>query len=174
MQEILVRVFKLNVDGQPGEDWRRQINKNRRENDLVMVLHTSCNRIVHVETKGGQSQGNAEKQFRMLKKWMELHHGAFLTNSVYVPILAKHKNTGTAPLCDGFKLDIDTEDVDFDHWWNDFQYLVDPIPPQASQEEFEYLVKRLLMNSSLVLTSLAQQLSQNTPESFLIILRYMV
>eukprot|EP00092_Neocalanus_flemingeri_P012618 GFUD01013599.1.p1 GENE.GFUD01013599.1~~GFUD01013599.1.p1 ORF type:complete len:459 (+),score=68.80 GFUD01013599.1:55-1431(+) len=169
-KETLFRAFNLNVDEVTASDpnWRKQINKNRQEKDLVIIF--GCfSFVLQVETKGGRRQGNVEQQFRTFKAYLERTHGTLLKNLKFLPVLAKHPETQVGQLCKDYLLDISSSADQFGQWWKNFLHL--EAQAEASTESFEKLVKRMLMTSSLVLTSLPQQLSQNSPDSHLIILR---
>eukprot|EP00092_Neocalanus_flemingeri_P007240 GFUD01007819.1.p1 GENE.GFUD01007819.1~~GFUD01007819.1.p1 ORF type:complete len:462 (+),score=70.07 GFUD01007819.1:51-1436(+) len=167
-KETLFRAFNLNVDEVTGSDWRKQINKNRQEKDLVIIF--GCfSFVLQVETKGGIRQGNVEQQFRTFKAYLERTHGTLLKNLKFLPVLAKHPETQVGQWCTDYLLDISSSVSQFSQWWENF--LPIEVQAEASTESFEKLVKRMLMISSLVLTSLPQQLSQNSPDSHLIILR---
>jgi hypothetical protein len=124
--------------------------------------------LMLIEVKGGKP-GNFETQFRCCKKYMERSHGTFLNNIEFRPVLAR--NIAVAQLCDQFQFDIPNivGNSSFDTWW---QNTLPQKQKGVGPDEMTPLLKRLLMTSSLVLTSLPQQLSSATPDSHLIILRY--
>ena len=140
-----------------------------------MLVFGAFELLLLIEVKGGDKPGNFETQFRCYKEYMERSHGDHLGNLNFLPVLARHGKTAVDQLCSRFQFDIPSQDADlqsnssFDSWWQTFL-------PQDQKaipaDEMTPLLKRMLMTSSLVLTSLPQQLSQATPESHLIILRY--
>ena len=126
--------------------------------------------IAQVEVKGGNSQGNAEEQFQTFRDYLERSHGTFLQDLSYVPVLAKNTTTNTGKQnCEKYELNITSSTAEFESWWQD---LMDKeFNSEISQVKFEDIVKRLIMMSSLVLTSLSMEITMNSPDSHLIILR---
>ena len=97
-----------------------------------------------------------------------------MDNLTFLPVLARHCKTAVAQLCDQYQFDIPSEFEDsqskssFESWWKTY------LPEQetdAEPVEVIPLLKQMLLTSSLVLTSLPQQLSLATLDSHLIILR---
>jgi len=125
--------------------------------------------IVQVETKGGKREGNVGKQFKNFKKYMERTYGSLLEDLDFVPVLAKNQYTVTGTMCDAYVINIDETQEKFNCWLESSRKQL--VEPKGEMVRFKELVKRLLMTTSLVLTSLPQQLSQNTPDSHLILLR---
>jgi len=163
---IFLKAFNLEDSG---KGWRYQLNKARREKDLVLVLgHLSM--IAHIEVKGGKSQGNVLEQFKSFHGYMERTHGPSLQNMLYVPVLAKHSSTNThSQLCEKHMIRIESEHSEFENWWQTFSSEANS---ETSDEKFNKITKRLIMMNSLILTSLTlTEITQNTPDSHLILLR---
>ena len=127
--------------------------------------------IAQVEVKGGNSQGNVEQQFQTFRDYLERSHGTYLQDLSYVPVLAKHTTTKTSKqFCEKYELNIKSSTAEFESWWQNF--MQQEFNSEISQDKFEDIVKRLIMMSSLVLTSLPMEITMSSPDSHLIILRY--
>jgi len=134
-----------------------------------VVIFGDFSWIVQVETKGGNTQGNVEEQFDNFKNYMERTYGTLLENLDFVPVLAKNQSTATGKMCDDYVIDIEFNIDQFNCWLESSRKQL--VEQKGKMVNFKELVKRLLMTTSMVLTSLPQQLSQNTPDSHLILLR---
>lgn len=169
-RDIFLNAFNLPGLNAPDTDWKKHMNKHRREHDLVMVLGV-FKLLMLIEVKGG-APGNFGKQFRCFKDYMERSHGTFLDNVHFLPVLAR--SIDVSNLCKDYQFAIqnvagNVGSPSLETWWDTY------LPPQNQMgvvpDEMTPLLKRMLMTSSLVLTSLPQQLSSLTPDSHLIILR---
>ena len=74
--------------------------------------------------------------------------------------------------CPEFYL-MDQDFKDVDKWWDEFKAKAGSLIC-ADQDDYETLVKRLVLHSSLALTILPQQMSSLLKDSHLIILRFII
>ena len=145
------------------DDWRHEINHQRHEIDLVLIIK-DLSLLVQEETKAGQKseEEKAVRQVEWGKEYLERTHGQFLQNLTYLPALAMPNPALRMPPhraanCSGYYLR-DSNFPTFGAWWNKFLTMADGLQV-LDQDEYEAIVQRLILHSSLAFTSLPQQLS---------------
>ena len=164
-------------------NWKSEINKARREMDLALVIQ-DISLVVQVETKGGDKksdEGKAVNQVEEGKKYFERNHGKYLKDFTFLPVLSmpsallevtwpKEK----AANCKEYYAR-DSDFPAFSAWWNDLLVKAAAngctMAGSANQAEYENLLRRLILHSSLALTSLYQQRSILVTNTHLIVLR---
>lgn len=165
----LLKAFNVfNPESPHLEHWRKQINRTRREKDLVMVVGKYSS-VIEVEVKSGTNVDKAVKQMKQFYDYMGEFHGPQVKKFHFLPIVAKSPDVSSQTLCNDCQLDIDSSTADFDGFWlhDRFESLLNN--RATTSEECKTLIKRLLLVSSLVLTSLPAP-SQD-PDLNLILLR---
>ena len=164
-------------------NWKREINKARREMDLAFVIQ-DISLVVQAETKGGDiksDEGKAVNQVEEGKKYFEKNHGKFLKDFTFLPVLsmpsARLEKTWPkekAANCKEYYAR-DSDFPAFSAWWNDLLVKAAAngcrIQGSADQADYENLLRRLILHSSLAFTSLYQQRSNLMTDTHLIVLR---
>ena len=172
----------LNINPPLTSDWRREINRTIRETDLITVVKDPSV-VIQAETKSGVKsyEGKAELQLKKGKTYFESNHGQDLTAFTFLPVISLPDPSGNLrPNQAANCLEYYLWDADFQAfsqnntkvqtWFNNLKRKTNPNSP-ASQDQYETLVKRLTLHSALTLTTLPQQISVNSPDSHLVILR---
>ena len=164
-------------------NWKAEINKARREMDLALVIQ-DISAVVQVETKGGDKksdEGKAVSQVEAGKKYFEKNHGKFLKAFTFLPALSMPSALlevtwpqEKAANCKEYYAR-DSDFADFSTWWNDLIAKAVsngcPTAVSADQGDYEILLRRLILHSSLAFTSLYQQRSILVTDTHLIVLR---
>ena len=164
-------------------NWKAEINKARREMDLALVIQ-DISLVVQVETKGGDiksDEGKAVNQVEEGKKYFERNHGKFLKDFTYLPVLSmpsallemswpKEK----AANCQEYYAR-HSDFPAFSTWWNDLIVKAAAngcmTTVSADHADYETLLRRMILHSSLAFTSLYQQRSILVIDTHLIVLR---
>ena len=177
LQQILSDALNIPLTS----DWQKEINMSRHEIDLLMVLK-DISGVVQVETKGGKksSEEKAVAQVEWGKQYLEKTHGTHLHNFSFRPALcmpnpALGMQRYQAANCPEFYILNDDliNSTTFETWWSNFTSKTGS-QTSAPEDEYKVLVRRLILHSSLALTSLYQQLSTLLRDTHLIMLRCIV
>ena len=138
-----------------------------------------------VEVKGGNQDNFRKKQVpkffeqaEKFREYMELRHGSHLQNVLFYPVLAKLAEVKTDVLCSDFKFDIpcinnDSQTLNMESiekWWGENPSLYSE-DESLSPARVEEILKSLIFDTSLALMSLPSQLTRNSPDTLIILLR---
>jgi len=139
-----------------------------------------------IEVKGGNQENFRKKQvpkfFEQAEKfqeYMKLRHGTHLQNVLFYPVLAKLAEVKTNVLCSDFKFDIpclnnDSQTLNMESiekWWDENPSLSSSEDESLSAARVEEILKSLIFDTSLALMSLPSQLTRNSPDTLIILLR---
>ena len=100
-ENVKLLLKALGIENQKFEmrkSWRKVLNEDRSEYDLV-ILMSSSSKILHIETKGGKYPQTSIQQFKRFKQSLNRKHGNHLENISYHPILAKGYSTRGSQIC---------------------------------------------------------------------------
>ena len=137
-----------------------------------------------VEVKGG-NQNNFQKQvkkfFEQARKFQDhinLRHGSHLQDVLFYPVLAKTTELNTPVLCSDFKFNVPSINSDsqtlnmesMEKWWKE-NLSTCPEAESLSAARVEEILKSLIFDTSLALISLPSQLTRNSPDTLIILLR---
>ena len=152
--------------------------------DLALVIR-DISLVAQVETKGGDKksdEGKAVNQVEQGKKYFERNHGKFLKAFTFLPALSMPSAyleltwpKDKAANCKEYYAR-DSDFPTFSTWWNDLIMKAAAngckTAVSADQGDYEILVRRLILHSSLAFTSLyRQQRSILVTDTPLIVLR---
>ena len=161
------------------DKWKAEINRERLERDLAVIVQNPS-LLIQAETKSGKSgDGDASTQVEKGKRYFEDIHGSYLSNFTFVPAISMPdpvNQVNLKPHQADNCLEYYLRDANFQgnsaevQWWSSLKSKTEP-HGSASQDEYEDIVKRLILHSSLTLTTLPQQLSRQTHLCHLIVLR---